>query len=384
MKITIITVCYNSESTIEKAILSIINQNYEDLEYIIVDGGSTDGTVNIIKKYESYIHKWISEPDQGIYDAMNKGIKMASGEVIGLLNSDDWHMEDTLKYVHKKFLNKDLMILCGEGYVWQDEICIGSSKSDLNEESGIRFRMTYFHPGTFCRKKVFEEIGYFDTRYLIAADYAWLLKAYDSGIVPTRTHKCLSNFRRGGISSKDILKDNEECKRISVEALNEKFKREEISEIEYEKWLCKILEFRKEHKVKCCKKLLSDCVQKSAELNTDLYHYIRGKYFRDMRIGIFGTGVVSSKAFLLFKYFGSEIVCFYDNNEDKIGKRKDELPVLSGKEIRNDAITIIASTKFEAEIEEQLIQMDLREGENYIVFSRLMKQVEEDMFVFYD
>lgn len=384
MKITIVTVCYNSESTIEKAILSIINQNYEDLEYIIVDGGSTDGTVNIIKKYESYIYKWISEPDQGIYDAMNKGIKMASGEVIGLLNSDDWHMEDTLKYVYKKFLNKDLMILCGEGYVWQDEICMGSSQSGLNEESGIRFRMTYFHPGTFCRKKVFEEIGYFDTRYLIAADYAWLLKAYDSGIVPMRTHKCLSNFRRGGISSKNILKDNEECKRISLEALNEKFEKGEISENEYEKWLWRIVEFRKEHKIECCKKILWDSIIKSTKLSTDLYYYIRGKYFKDKRIGIFGTGVVSSKAFSLFKYFGSEIVCFYDNSEDKIGKRKDELPVFSGKEIRNDAITIIASTKFEAEIEEQMIQTGLKEDKDYIVFSRVIKQIVEDMAAFYD
>ena len=89
MKISIITVCYNSESTLEKTILSVANQTHKDVEYIIIDGNSKDGTVEIIKQYSNKIDHWISEPDKGLYDAMNKGIALATGEIIGILNSDD-------------------------------------------------------------------------------------------------------------------------------------------------------------------------------------------------------------------------------------------------------------------------------------------------------
>lgn len=384
MKITVITVCYNSECTIEQTILSVIDQNYKELEYIIVDGGSTDGTVDIIKKYESHISKWISEPDRGIYDAMNKGIKMSSGEIIAFLNSDDWYTEDTLEYVFQKFQDEKVMILSGEGYLWQDEICTGMSKDSLIDENDIRFRMIYCHSSTFSRKEVFEKIGGFDTKYLIAADYAWLLKAYDAGIVPARISKCLSNFRFGGVSTTDILRTSAECKRISIEALNKKFEKGKISEQEYERWLGVIADYRKANKAGWYKRILWDSIKGSTQLSMDIYHYIKGKYFKNKKIGIFGTGVVGSRAFLLYRYFDSEIVCFYDNNVEKIGTWKEELPVLSGKEVRDDSIVIIATTKFETEIEEQLKQQGFKEGEDYIVFSRIIKQIEEDFIAFYD
>ena len=384
MKITIITVCYNSEHTIEKAILSVINQNYKELEYIIVDGGSTDGTVNIIKKYENYIYKWISEPDQGIYDAMNKGIAMATGDVIAFLNSDDWYMEDTLAYVSKRFQDKKIMILAGEGYVWQDEIRGGISQKALNKDIEIRFKMTCFHPSTFAKKEVFEKIGGFDTKYKIAADYAWMLKAYDSGIVPVRISKCLSNFDMGGASNVYLVEAADECKRISLEAINEKFKKAQISEREYEKWLDIIIKFHQENKEKERRRVFHHSISGSAKIGADLYHYIKGKHFKDRKIGIFGTGIIGSKTYLLFKYFGGEIICFYDNNAEKTGEMKEGLPVFSGKEINNALMTVIASTKFETEIEEQLIQLGLKEGEDYISYSQLVKQMEEDIIAFYD
>lgn len=384
MKITIITVCYNSKNTIEKTILSVINQDYKDIEYIIVDGGSIDGTVDIIKRYENYICKWISEPDRGIYDAMNKGIKMSSGDVIAFLNSDDWYMEDTLNYVAQRLQDEKIRILSGEGYLWQDGICIGMSKDGLIDENDIRFRMIYFHPSTFSRKEVFEEIGSFDTKYTIVADYAWMLKAFDFGIIPTRTEKYLSNFSVGGISCVNALESGAESKKISLEALNREFKKEKISESEYEKWLDVIVEYYKVNRTGTCKKLLWDGVIKSTELRMDVYHYLRGKYFKNKRISIFGTGEVGTKAFLLYKYFGSEIICFYDNNAEKIGKVKEGLPIFSGKKIENDSIVIIATTKFETIIEEQLIQQGLKKDENYIVFSGIVKQIEEDFMVFYN
>ena len=102
MKISIITVCYNSVSTIEKTFQSIKNQSYENIEYIVIDGGSSDGTLKIINQYKEYISKFISEPDKGLYDAMNKGISIANGEIIGILNSDDIFFDNNvLKEVSK-------------------------------------------------------------------------------------------------------------------------------------------------------------------------------------------------------------------------------------------------------------------------------------------
>ena len=90
-KVSIITVCLNSEKTLEQAIQSVISQTYKNIEYIIVDGASTDGTLDIISKYENKITKWVSEKDQGLYYAMNKGIDMATGDIVGIINSDDWY-----------------------------------------------------------------------------------------------------------------------------------------------------------------------------------------------------------------------------------------------------------------------------------------------------
>lgn len=99
LKISIVTVSYNAAKTIEQTIKSVINQTYSNIEYIVIDGGSTDGTVDIIRKYEDRIAYWVSEPDGGIFDAMNKGIKVATGEVVGIINSDDWYEHD-LSLIH--------------------------------------------------------------------------------------------------------------------------------------------------------------------------------------------------------------------------------------------------------------------------------------------
>lgn len=107
MKISIITVCLNSEQTIEQTIKSVIDQNDPDYEYIIIDGDSTDSTLDIIRKYQAYIAILISEPDKGIYDAMNKGIALASGDVIGIINSDDWYEPEILKTVRSCFQKSD-------------------------------------------------------------------------------------------------------------------------------------------------------------------------------------------------------------------------------------------------------------------------------------
>ena len=121
-KISIITVVYNSVSTIEKSIISVLDQNYDNLEYIIIDGGSTDGTINIVNKYKDEIDYFVSEKDGGIYDAMNKGLIQASGDMVAFLNSDDWYEADSLLKVSNAVINNpSAMLVCGQVRVVQEK-----------------------------------------------------------------------------------------------------------------------------------------------------------------------------------------------------------------------------------------------------------------------
>mgnify|MGYP000302656355 FL=1 len=126
--ISVVTVSYNAIATIEQTILSVINQKYSAIEYIIIDGGSTDGTVDIIKKYEDKISYWVSERDNGIYDAMNKGIRHATGKIVGIINSDDWYEMDAFATVADLYLKK------GDLYLYHGDIryCLGKQETRVD------------------------------------------------------------------------------------------------------------------------------------------------------------------------------------------------------------------------------------------------------------
>ena len=180
MKVSIITVSFNSAHTIADTIQSVLNQDYPDIEYIIVDGNSSDGTVQIIRHYENQISKWISEKDQGMYDAMNKGISMATGDVIGILNSDDVYMN--------QHVISDLMGLMHEKnakVVFADLILVDQEDSNkvLRYYDSGHFHPNKFkygwmpaHPTVFVKREVYEAVGKFSTTYQIAADYEMLIR----------------------------------------------------------------------------------------------------------------------------------------------------------------------------------------------------------------
>lgn len=199
--ISIITVVYNGELYLEQTIKSVINQSYSNIEYIIIDGGSTDRTIEIIKKYERDIAIWISEPDQGLYDAMNKGIKIANGVLIGIINSDDWLEPGTMELVAKMFLqhpNKD--IIHGTRYdVYPD----GSKREYKFNPSVFKFKyfsMTYSHPSMFITKREYEKHNY-NIHLKSHSDYQFILEALKSnkdGFI--HVAKPFVNFRLGGIS----------------------------------------------------------------------------------------------------------------------------------------------------------------------------------------
>lgn len=209
MKFSIITIAFNSGLTIEHTIKSVLAQTYTDYEYIIVDGGSKDSTLDIIKRYEPLFEgkmKWQSEPDKGIYDAMNKGIKMAMGNIIGIVNSDDWLESDALSLVNSKYIEnvfREDCLYCGGIRFHQDgktkEMMVNLNsfyrQAPLYIMSGIR------HPATFVPKKVYERIGKFNDMMRLSADQDFILRCHFGGVEIIPIENILSNMAAGGIST---------------------------------------------------------------------------------------------------------------------------------------------------------------------------------------
>jgi len=203
--ISIITVVYNGEKYLENAILSVAAQAGSRFEYIVVDGGSTDGTVDIIKKHEGKIDKWISEPDEGIYDAMNKGIRMAAGQVIGILNADDELNPGVLEKVAAEFKrSKDLDYLYGyvermttSGTVYDIADSLHPEQMDKRKYNQIPIP----HGALFVKKQMFEELGYYKTSYVINSDYDFILRLINQNKKGIRLDLAISRYRDGGKSS---------------------------------------------------------------------------------------------------------------------------------------------------------------------------------------
>ena len=210
-KISIITPVYNSVSTIERTILSVINQNVIEIEYIIVDGLSSDGTDTIIKKYSNYISRYIREKDNGVYDAINKGIAVASGDIIGIINSDDWYENGCIKNVLDTFQCSDCDIVYGDFNIYDGKEKLVKRAGDLKR---ICIEMVIPHPTVFVKKSVYDRIGKFNTEYNIAADYDLMLKGYMSNLKFGYISKIIANFSLGGLSTTNALDCKEETQKI--------------------------------------------------------------------------------------------------------------------------------------------------------------------------
>lgn len=180
MKISIITITYNSAATIEETLLSVINQSYKDIEYIIVDGKSTDDTLKIVEKYKDKISKILSEKDKGLYDALNKGIDMATGDVIGILHSDDFYIDSEVirKYVSVFQLTKADSVYSDLYYVDKtdtNKIIRKWKSGEYSEKSFVNGWMPP-HPTFFVKKEVYGMFGNFKTQFKSAADYELMLR----------------------------------------------------------------------------------------------------------------------------------------------------------------------------------------------------------------
>ena len=201
-KVSIITVVYNAVATIEQTILSVVKQDYSNIEYIIVDGGSTDGTLDIVKKYEKKIALWLSEPDHGIYDAMNKGLTHATGNYIYYLDADDCLLAPTSISQVVSFLqdNPEVDVLCASvmmvDSVYRIEKVYSSNFSEADVLSGYNTP----HQGMFVRREILQKHR-FDTSYHIAADYKNFLKFYlDQNIALKKSAMIVAYYANDGVS----------------------------------------------------------------------------------------------------------------------------------------------------------------------------------------
>ncbi|MGY8908531.1 MAG: glycosyltransferase [Flavobacteriales bacterium] len=184
IKFSIITVCYNSVNTIRKTIESVNNQTYKNLEYIIIDGGSSDGTLDLIDQYKDHIDVLVSEPDNGIYDAFNKGVKLATGDYISILSSDDTYNIDTLELVLKCCKTNPNALLYGDTYFIDENDIIFSSNNGFFDIQKITSGIGFMHPSTFIPKEVYEKVGLYSIskELFIASDADFLIKCYKCNI----------------------------------------------------------------------------------------------------------------------------------------------------------------------------------------------------------
>lgn len=209
MKVSIITASYNNEQTIKDTIKSVLSQSYDNIEYIIIDGKSSDNTINIIQKYSESISKLISETDSGIYDALNKGINSASGDIIGFLHADDiYNDENSINRIVKTFNDNKVDSVYGD--------LLYVSKSDTNKiirkwisgnfkRKKLKYGWMPPHPTFFVKKTIYENLGSFDTSFKIAADYDLILRFLGKHNVSVQYSRgILIKMRIGGESNKSI------------------------------------------------------------------------------------------------------------------------------------------------------------------------------------
>jgi glycosyltransferase involved in cell wall biosynthesis len=212
-KISIITVVLNAEETIEKTIKSVIKQSYSNIQYIIIDGGSTDDTLNIIKKYNDKIDIIVSEKDYGLYHAMNKGIELATGEIIGMINADDYYYPDIFNDVAESFENSDLESNIFFGDMFHDGKTIPGWRPD-----SLKIGAFGAHPSMFVPKAVYQKIGKYKLNYKILSDYDFMYRAFNVfNIKPIYLPKLVAFFNTGGLASMNIFRSYTEEMLIKVD-----------------------------------------------------------------------------------------------------------------------------------------------------------------------
>ena len=359
-KISVVTVVYNAEKTVERTIRSVIEQKYEKLEYIVIDGGSTDETVNIIKKYSDFITYWVSEPDGGIYDAMNKGIALATGDYICFLNADDWFCRRALHTVatFSEGIKADVLV----GNIVSVDGTIKQLEYPKPLES-ILWGIPTAHQAFFVKTSC---VGSFDTQYRIAADYKMLLDLSLSGKTIHYVPYSLVYFSLGGFSDQ-WYESSKEVYEISKEAIL----KSQIDNKEYYLGICNRIWLRKQ--------IIHDVQNDDFALKvTD---YIRELLPDNKEIIIWGTGGLANSFSRVIEIERSRIKYFVDNDESKWGENTygcmTRNPLCLGEE-RNVSIFVLNELNSD-EILDQILDMGLDESVEVFDYNTVMFNYENEV-----
>lgn len=219
--VSIVTVVWNRVSTLERTIQSVLKQLYQPIEYIMVDGGSTDGTLDVICSYDSEIDYWISEPDAGISDALNKGIALTRGNIIGVIHSDDWYVETAVQASIEALLQEpELDFTFGDCLYYDNDQNkpLFLLKADPLYARSIGYRMPVInHATVFVRRKVYNDYGLFSLRYRFAMDYDLLLRFHQAGVQGRALPEILACMTLQGVSHNHQVQVAQECRSISLQ-----------------------------------------------------------------------------------------------------------------------------------------------------------------------
>lgn len=360
-KVTIITACRNSADTIEQTILSVINQTYSNLEYIIIDGASTDDTIEIIKRYEHKISFWISEPDTGLYDAYNKGIGMATGDIIGTIDSNDWYaldaVEKAVSYIEAHNVSwsyGDLITIDVNGV---QEYCRG----DRTMHRGIA--QWFDFPTVFAKKELYEKYCSFDLQYKIFADMEWMLRIRCHNVPCCYVPHVMAYYRMNGLSSipQHTHTHLKESKRI-FHRMGEKFAfgskaREKIKQVDgnFREYLyARYLTFRV-IKYQFAKRFLHELLR------------IKEKNCFVM----WGAGAECHAILPLLKKISIMPRIFVDEDRKKQGKLIEEIMILSKENVAESDFVIISSNKFFQGIKQNLRDMGKEENRDFMLLADL-------------
>lgn len=346
--VSVITVCYNREKTIEKAIQSVINQTYENIEYIIIDGASSDNTLGIINKYKNRITRIISEPDAGIYFAMNKGIDTATGELITFLNGDDEFMVDTVKNAVECYILSNADIVYGDYTTLYNDGSKKEIKFDNVDLSNFHYGFPIPHPGTFVKLDLMKKYR-FNTDYRISADYDLFFRMYLDGCTFKHYEYNAVLFSLEGISSVQIDEVSKEDIKIKLKYLNNSVNTSKVfaSYFDYiiDRYACVFESIRK---------LIQD----------------------DTRLVVFGCGKEGKRCLNVLKILGIHPIAVIDNDKSRVGSFINYYKIEYAKDYIDkhlDNNYIIATTKFEKELKDELVLSGVTDN-NILLYGKMAEE----------
>lgn len=358
-KVSIITVSYNSIKTIEQTIQSVLQQTYKNIEYIIIDGASTDGTQQIIKKYADKISYYVSEKDDGLYYAMNKGIQKATGDLVGIINSDDWYAETAVENAVKSFCQSNAEVIYGVTISVEENGTERMRKRYPIEM--LWYRMPFVHPSVFVKKDVYSRLGGFSTDYRVSSDYDFFLRCYCANVRFVYCDKVVAYFRSGGISTVLSEVSRKESYKVSMAYIDKcPYKTDVLSKIkELYNWRFFNEELAKDSKM--LYRLLCEYFQ------TDITNIL-----------IFGTGIWGK---IFYKYLadsGVNITAFADNNVSKWNTKFCGHKIIDPNELQSMKTYVLIAVKDHGEEIKEQLRCIGNDCLKYVMITELMELIRED------